>query len=267
MQTVLLNTGKAALAAAIAEGKKLKVAAYRIGQAANFEASVSATNVTPISVYQGDAINISTSLVNDDQIRYVVTVPESVGPFSVGNIMLFLVDENGTLIPYLHGIQPVPIPKYKNNPPAVIGNRLVFNLTAKYTNISEAFQLVIKTPVYASLPNYRDEYELPNPSYAVYQQAVLQNNTVNGNPGLAVRRNIDNSWYLNVFFQRIDDPDYGSLRGGVVGDSYLPFYGDYWAGGLYNTASSAFDRRLDGGASWAVPTVADDPVDAGGYAA
>lgn len=265
MQTVLLDSGKAALASAIANGTKLKIGAYRIGQAANFAASTSATNVSPVSVYQGTAANISTSLVENDQIRYVITVPESVGPFSVGNIMLFLQDEEGELIPYLHGIQPVPIPKYKSNPPTIIGNRLVFNLTAKYTNISEAFTLVVSSPVYASLPNYRDEYELPNPSYAVYQQAVLQNNTVNGSPGLVVRRSIDNSWYINTFFQRIDDPAYGILKGGIAGDSYLPFYGDYYSCGLYTNSSSDFNNTIDGGASWASPTTADDPIDSGLY--
>ena len=265
MQTVLLNTGKGALAAAIAEGKKLRVGAYRVGQAANFTPLVTALNVAPVSVYQGDTANIATSLINEDNVRYVVTVPEIAGPFNVGNIMLFLKNDDGVLIPYLYGVLPVAIPKYKNNPPATIGNKLVFTLTAKYTNVSEAFDLIITPPMYASLTNYRDEYELPNPQASSYQEAVLQNNTVTGSPAMVARRERDNSWFVNTFFQRLDDPSWGTLSGGVVGDNYLPFLGDYNAGGLYKTPPAGYTANLDGGEAWAVPTEADLPTDAGAY--
>ena len=265
MQTVLLNSGKAALAAAIAEGKKLKVAAYRVGQAANFEPSVAATNVAPTSMYQGTAATIDTSLINGDEVRYTITLLEPVGPFNIGNVMLYLAEDDGSLIPYLYGVLPIAVPKYKSNPPATIGNRLVFNMTAKYTNVSEAFELTVVTPVFASLPNYRDEYDLPQPQSASYQQSVLQNNTNTGSPAIAVRREIDNSWFVQTHFQRIDDPDFGAMKGGVAGDAYLPFYGNYFSGGVYITPLAGFDRNLDGGASWEVPGEADIPVDGGAY--
>jgi len=268
MQSILLNTGKAALARAVAEGRKLKVAAYRIGQAANFTPVVTDINVKPTSVYQGDAATVSTSLINQDEVRYTLTLIEPIGPFNVGNIMLFLADDVGgsnTLIPYLFGVLPTAVAKYKNNPPASIGNRLVFNMTAKYTNVSEAFELKIVTPLYASLPNYRDEYDLPAPGSASYQQMILQNNTRTGTPAVAVRREMDNAFFIAPFMQRLDDPGFGGLRGGVVGDRYLPFYGNYYAGGLYNMPTAAFTDNLDGGDGWGAPGEADLPVDGGSY--
>lgn len=266
MQTVLLNSGKTALARAIAEGNKLKVVAYRVGQAANFEPQVNATNVQPVSMYQGEASTVDTSLINGDEVRYTITLLEPVGPFNVGNIMLFLQGDSDTaLVPYLYGVLPIAVPKYKNNPPQTIGNRLVFNMTAKYTNVSEAFELKVITPVLASLPNYRDEFDLPAPQFASYQQLVLQNNTNTGSPALAARREIDNSWFLMPFFQRVDDPSFGAMKGGIIGDGYLPFYGDYFAGGTYITPSAGFNRTLDGGPSWAVPGETDTPVDGGMY--
>jgi len=265
MQTVLLDSGKSALARAIAEGNKLKVGYFRVGLAANFQPSVAATNVAPTSMYEGTAAVIDTSLSNGDEVRYTVTLLEPVGPFNVGNIMLFLQGDSGEKIPYLYGVLPIAVPKYKSNPPATIGNRLVFNMTAKYTNVSEAFELTVVTPVFASLPNYRDEHDLPQPALATYQQSILQNNTNTGAPALAVRREIDNSWFMQPNFQRLDDPDFGAMKGGVVGDNYLPFYGDYYSGGVYITPLAGFDRNLDGGASWAVPGEADIPVDGGAY--
>lgn len=266
MQTVLLDSGKAALARAIAEGKKIKTVAYRVGQAVNFEPQPNATNVAPVSVYQGTAATIDTSLVNGDEVRYTITLLEAEGPFNVGNIMLFLQDDaTQALIPYLYGVMPVAVPKYRNNPPATVGNRLVFNMTAKYTNVSEAFSLSVVTPVYASLPNYTNEQGLPNPGQASYQQSILQNNTSTGSPALAMRRELDNSWFINPFFQRLDSPKFGAMDGGIVGDSYLPFYGEYYAGGFYVTPLAGFDRFLDGGSSWGVPGEADLPVDGGTY--
>ena len=266
MKTILLDTGTAALAQAIIEGTPLKVVAYHIGQGANFQPATNANDVLPSTIYAGDATTISPSAVNGNEIRYVVTLMEPVGPFNVGNIMLFLqLGDDPTLIPYLFGVLPVPVPKYQSDPPRTIGNRLVFNLTAKYVNIAQAFELTVTTPQYASLPNYRDEYDLPPASAAVYQQSILQNITVTGAPGVAVRRTMDDVWYVNPFFQRLDDPEYGALIGGNLGDGYLPFYGDYFNGGLYTTPDGTFTDFLTGGTDWAGPAIGDREVFGGTY--
>jgi hypothetical protein len=267
LQTILLDSGTAALAQAIAEGTPLQVVAYHIGQGANYNPSTTATDVIPVPpVYVGDATTIAPSVVSNNEIRYVITLVETLGPFGVGNIMLFLqLGDDPTLIPYILGVLPVPVPKYASNPPATIGNRLVFNLTAKYVNIATAFTLNVITPEYASLFNYIDENGLPPATNTAQQQSVLQNLTSTGSPAIALRRTLDNSWYLLPFTQRLDDPNYGALSGGVVGDGYVPYYGDWYAGGFYVTPLSGFNNYLIGGTDWATPTISDDPVQGGSY--
>jgi hypothetical protein len=266
IQTVLLDTGKAALATSVAEGLPVQVVAYSVGQAANYVPDTSSLEVLPNAVFTGDASTISSSVINTDEIRYTITLLEPVGPFNVGNIMLFIqLGSDPTLIPYLYGVLPVAVPKYANNPPATIGNRLVFNLTAEYTNVSEAFNLEVVTPNYSSLPNYRDENDLPTPETAVYQQSVLQNCTITGAPALTVRRSIDDSWFINPFFSRIDDPEFGSLNGGIVGDNYVPYVGAFNSGGFYITPLAGYNQNMDGGDGWGVPGAADNPVDGGSF--
>lgn len=267
MQSILLNAGKSALARAIAEGRKLKVVAFRIGQAANFTPVVNGINPSPTIIYSGDASAVKSSLINEDEIRYTVTLIEPIGSFNVGNIMLFLGDEKqpGVLIPYLHGVLPVPLPKYKQQGTTTIGNRLDINITAKYTNVSEAFTLNVTPSSLSSLPNYRDEFDLPIPSQAVHQQVVLQNTTPTGAPSIIVRREIDDSYYALTFFQRLDDPNFGGLAGGVAGDNYAPFFGEYIAGGLFKYPPSAFNLKADGGDSWGVPLENDYPIDGGNF--
>jgi hypothetical protein len=268
MQSILLNSGKVALAKAIAEGKKLKIAAYRIGAAANFIPTPDAINPNPTSIYQGSSDFVSSSLINEDEIRYTITLLETVGQFNVGNVMLYLGEETSgapILIPYLWGVLPAPLPKYKQDGTKSVGNRIVLNVIAKYTNVSEAFELKIIPPALASLPNVASEDDLPPPQLAVHQNYVIQNNTATGAPSLALRRNVDDVYYLNTFFQRIDDPLFGSLIGGVVGDSYAPFFGVYKAGGLFKHGPSAFNDELDGGEAWSVPGTNDLPVDGGSF--
>lgn len=266
MKTILTNRGKEALARAIASGNKLRVTKFNVGSAANFTPAATDLDVKPQIVFSGGASLISTSIVNQDQIRYVITIPEPEGPFSVGNIMLFFYDpEENEYIPYLFGVEPVAQPKYKSDPPSVTGNRLMFGLTAKFTNVAQAFDIKVVSPTYSSIPNIRDEFDLPTASSASFQQYVLQNTTITGAPGLAARREIDNSWFMNTFFQRLDDPNFGALLGGIAGDRYLPFYGDYYAGGRYDTPNAGFDRYLDGGNNWTIPTELDLPVDGGLY--
>jgi len=266
MITVLLDSGTTALAKAIAEGVPLQVVAYHVGEAANFTPTTNATDVLPTAVYVGDAATIAPSTVNQNEIRYIITLMETAGPFNVGNIMLFLqLGDDPTLIPYLYGVLPVPVPKYQSNPPQTIGDRVVFNMTAKYVNITTAFALTVTTPEFASLPNYIDESGLPPASNTAYQQSVLQNVTTTGSPAIALRRYMDNSWYLAAFTQRLDDPNYGALQGGIVGDGYLPFYGSYYNGGFYNTPNAAFNKFLIGGNAWAAPTITDNPLQGGAY--
>jgi hypothetical protein len=160
-------------------------------------------------------------------------------------------------------VLPIPVPKYPSNPPLTIGDRLVFNMEAKYVNIQQAFTLDIVTPEYASLPNYGNEFDLPAPSNAVYQQSVLQNLTLTGAPATAVRRVVDNVWYVNPFYQRLDDPDYGTLSGGVVGDGYTPFLGAIYNGGLFSLPPGDFTDTLSGGTAWEAAT--GEPVSGGSF--
>lgn len=265
MRVQLLDAGKNALALALASGGKLRVTEFRVGRAANFAPTGVGANVTPNVAFTGDASMINTGVVNSDQIRYVVTIPEQYGPFDVGNIMLFLDDGKGGKVPFLWGVNAVPIPKYKNDPPRSIGNRATFTLTAKYTNISEAVNLQVVAPQYSSVINYPDEEGLAPASMTGFNQAIIQNHTSIGRPLLAIRREVDNAWFMTSLTQRLDDPNFGQIDGGEIGDGYLPYQGEFSAGGFYRTPTPSFNEYLDGGDGWAPDAQEGLPTDGGTY--
>lgn len=267
MRVQLLDQGKNALALAIASGSKLRVTEYRVGRSANFPPSKDGTTVTPNTVFTGDSTMINTGVVNSDQIRYIITIPESYGPFDVGNIMLFLDDGAGGKVPFLWGVNAAPIPKYQNDPPRSIGNRCVFTLTAKYTNITEAVNLIVTAPEYSSLISYPNEEGLAPASMAGFNQAILHNHTRLGRPTIAMRRAVDSVWFLASLTQRIDDPHFGAIDGGEIGDGYLPFQGEYSAGGFYRTPNVSYNEYLEGGDDWAPDLQEGLPTDGGTYAA
>ena len=267
MQSILLNSGKSAVARAIAEGRKLRVASFRIGQAANFSPVINGTNPLPLVVYTGGADAVTSSLINGDEVRYRITLIEPIGPFNVGNIMLYLEDDRqpGVPIPFIHGVLPAPVPKYKQDSTISIGNRIDINLIAKYVNVSEAFTLNVTVSTLSSLPNYRNELDLPAASLAVHQQVILQNTLATGIPSLIARREVDDSYFSMPFFQRLEDPNFGAIIGGNTGDKYSAFLGGYSGGGRFNTPSIEFINNIDGGDTWAVPSVNDIVVDGGTF--
>lgn len=264
-QAILLNPGRARLAAALATGAKLRPIAWRLGEAANFEPDPEGIDVIPAVLHQGDATQVKTGVIDTNRIRFEITVGENVGSFLVGNVMLFVDDGFGGLVPFLWAVSPVQVPKVVQSP-NTIGNRIIFNLVGEFANISTGFNVTIVTEQYAGLPNYDDEYALPLAEEAVYQQGVLQYNHKTFSPAIVARREADNSWYVLPHFQRLDDPEYGYISGGIVTDGYKPYLGSFAAAGNYRSPAAEYTETKDGGAAWA-PSIGgvEFSLDGGGY--
>lgn len=262
MKEILLESGERLLAKAIAEGRKIKITQVRLGSSAGFVPVTTGNNVTPSVSFTGGSTYIVPSVINNDTVRYTVILPEHVGTFDVGNVMLFA-DDNGELVPFLWAVADTAVKKYARAD-GNLGTRLVFAMKLKFMNISENVDLIVQSPTYSSLASYDTNLVIPNPSSATYQQFFIQNHSKLQTPVFVARRAQDNGYFGFPFMQRTDDPNFGVLDGGVLGDGYAPYLGRIYWGNYYITPEVEYTERLEGG-QYANPSAFDDVAQADTY--
>lgn len=256
LNLILLDSGKNAILDALSTQSTLIVNKYLIGSTANVTLDSAATApsalIDPAGKYDGDGTDITYVKVNSSEIRFVLTLDEGDGDFTIGNFMLLLQDDT----PFAHATLTTAVEKIKNNLPSSVGNRYSFNMTIGFTNISNAVDVSLLSADYATLPSVSNQNALPLAGLAPYESYILQNDVRTGRPSIVVKRNIDNNWF-SIPTDYLDDTEGGNLTAGLLGKEYTNDIPD--PSGYY--IDSVIFSEDDGGYT----EIVDEVVDFGGY--
>lgn len=241
----VLDDGKLMMGDQSVRGNRFKPHSFVVGDAINFKPNTDATTARGNIVFTGDKSLIAGSILTKDTYRFYLTFPESAGDFSIGNLVLNMQREDGTIFPFIFVASKVPYFK-QAAAPGDTGNRYVFNFIQKIINVEDALNITIQTPAYASLPGYKTEFDLPQPSQAGFQQFYVQEPLYSSVPFIGLRRSIDNSYWGMPLYSRVGHPYFGILDGGRAGESRITTFSKFYYGGRLGTQSRKFRRRYGG---------------------
>lgn len=188
LESLLLDSGKAKLAASLASGRPVRITSFKIGSTPQVPLEPGLSDVVS-PVYTGSATAISYALPNENEARFFLTLEEGLGPFEVGNILLLT--EDGT--PFIMGTTLSALGKVPNNPPLSIGNRMIFSMTLAFFNVVDALDVSVLVPDYATMPSVSTQAMLPPAASTPYDTYLIQNHQNTGTPAIAVRRAVDNA--------------------------------------------------------------------------
>lgn len=199
---VVLKAGISAAIQAGSTGPLMDVAGFRIGSASAAEGAVALETDTDVDdfVFAGDTSMLTYNQIDEDTLVWIIALPRSVGDFDVGNICVTLAGG----VNLCKAVLPGKSPKYRDNPPAVVGNYKIYNIVMHLANAAGAINLSVLEANNASLPEVPTELDLPAPNSTPYNAWLVRNHTHIGQPCIAVR--VANAW---TFSPHYTDPNTG----------------------------------------------------------
>jgi hypothetical protein len=258
----ILTAGKLVLSNALLGITPAKIHSFKCGDTFGFTPDSNDTAPRGNLVFQTDAASISTSRLSDDTVRYVCSITEQHGPFIVGNLVLYIQDELGNILPFISVVLPVPIQKLNSNPivtPSgyeVPGTRLSFNVELKHSDEVIIATVNVVTPTYGFLPSFETEAEVPIGAALNYKNFVISHHTVVKRPVLGTLDGNAIRWGI-PFTQQINDPNFGHLDGGDDSQPHHYYDGiEIIFGNFYTTPELNYTYPVYGGGSYTENLVA-----------
>lgn len=256
VEAYLLNTGKQLFSATLAGISNISLTYFSVGDVPLTERNVNLIFPIGNRVFEGDASLLSVKLIGPDTVRYTVIFPEDVGPFDIGNIVLYGSLPNNVLTPLIHIILPF---KYSKTPssstPSYLpnglpnpGNRLVFNISVRHIFDSNNIEVYVEIPDFANVPSFDSETSVPPGEINPYNAFIVSKSINSKSPILAARSTDSTQWGMPLF-NRITDPRFNVISGGVEGDKYETNPYDYISGGQYLTEDKYY-KGFAGGSSY-----------------
>lgn len=251
----LLDGGNRQILSAAAGFSSFAPHSFVIGDLAGFE-GVQKTEKTPRgnTVYTGDGTLMQSRLLEEGVVRYTMIVPEGVGPFKIGNLIMNTVGLNQEPVPYAMLVLPFPIYKKASefdsgasglpNP----GNRLLFSFTIKHEIVdgtSDDVLIEVIAPEYSNLPYFDSEARVPAPALVPWAQFILQKPALTGVPALVARGSDDRFW-IQPFYRDLRHPAYNVMSGGASGDGYRQSPYSWLWGQRFLTAKADFRGTIGG---------------------
>lgn len=255
VETRLNAEGLAFLRAALLSEAAITIASHHIGDSYGFFPDPNASEASGTVVYVGNASQTSNAFDSDGNVVFSISLDETVGDFTIGNIMVFAAYTNtvdASLVPLWQTSLPTTFEKLRTAG-ADAGNTVVIRTTVNIEDGSAitSVNVYATNELYGIIPSVATEANLPTPGPSVNPQFVVQELGNTGAPGLAAIKTSTNQWYANGFFQRLDDHRLGWAFGGLFGDAYRIKSVSTIFGGFFETASGKFTSVIDGGANWA----------------
>ena len=254
----LLKKGLPLISGALTGYSRFAAHSFKLGSGSGHDLDQLRENVVGSLVYTGDSRLIQARFLEEASVRYTMTVPEGVGPFSFGNIILYAVDFEGQQLPLLEIVLPFAVTKEVANPDLSSsspfpqpGSRLVITAVIKHsiaTNSAELISVQVITPSFSNMPFFQDDATLPPPTSQPWSQFVIMHHNVAKRPVLGTK-NSDGTYWGSPFMQNLNHPDFGDADGGVQGDGYAVDPYSWAYGREYSTPSGDF-RGILGGFSY-----------------
>ena len=197
--TTITTPGLQAASLAGVLGAQIQLTSFEIGSDVITPSSamtgVTSGGVMGTPVYTGTLSQVTYQVQNDSTLIYKITLDPTIGPFTIGNIGLFISNGQAGSGSTLFSITALPsaTQKYINNFPTV-GNDRVFYIIIQLSGIATITNLTILNTDESALPVLANKTFLPNPSSAPYPVYMLAaDSDYGGVPALALRG--DSSWY------------------------------------------------------------------------
>jgi hypothetical protein len=237
-QSKILIEGNSLLTTSLTQQKKLKIKEYRIGNSSGFTPNGNETNPAGSLVYTGTETTIITSAISDEEIRYTITLDEGIGNFTVGNVVIYAdLNDDNILKPFAMTSLDVGQQKIATLG-AVQGNRIIIVFVLKLSNNTGSVSVVIPNVQKSSLPNYETENNLPNAESSPFRSLTIVSHSKLLKPAFGLKKESNNTWFGTPFMDRIDNPRFGWLWGGVCSDGRQLNYDIFIEGSYYPTSVS-----------------------------
>lgn len=257
---VLLTAGKSLITSSMTGFSLFAPIKYELGNAYGFTPDESDTVARGTIVYTGSALEVQARQLASDTARYVITVPESAGPFNIGNIMLYGTMWNADPVPLFSVVLPFLYTKEKSNATAVSGtqypipgNRFIITITIKHSLEASTVNVTVTTPNFASLAYFSDQHTYPPPALNPWTTFMLHNDTRTDMPAMVATRDDGTQWGIPAW-QNIRDPKFGMADGGQCGDGYAPVGLTFLWGQTYLTPITSYQGVI-GGSSYTMPSM------------
>jgi hypothetical protein len=189
MTTYITAAGvTASIRAANNQGPKINITTFKIGPTiippTQNDPSIDITD----SVYTGYPSQLQYAIVNDNTVQYIVTLDESIGPFDIGRIGLFMDNGDGTSTLFSITSIDATNPDHKfATSGTVVGNRLTYNIYLAISNAGSIANFTIQLLQLLSIPEVPSELSLPDPLHVAFNTYQVMKHSVTRVPAIGYR--------------------------------------------------------------------------------
>lgn len=271
VKAVIKTEGQALIGGAHSGYSRFAPHSFKLGSGFGYTPVMGGNAPNGTVVFTGDASMMSVKLITANTVRYTLTVPEGVGPFDFGSVVLYANAFDGTPLAFLEAALPFSIPKVVADPNLSNatpfpkpGSRLVISFFHSWNPVTDdsSVTVVVQAPAYANIPKFDSDANLPAPSLNPWEQFVLDNHSLTGSPAIVTKRSDGSYWGLPLE-QNVMSPRFGVLSGGFSGDGYVNDQRGYAWGHKYTTPNDAYKGQV-GGMGYTTGVSSPEPTVLGG---
>jgi len=256
----ILNQGKGIVSAALVGLASSYAAGFKVGDVSGFTVDPTETAPRGEVTFEGKTEDVAVTRVSLDTVRFVCSISESHGPFRIGNIVLYMRDENGNAVPFVMVAFPFAVLKQPSADQVTTdgftlpGSRFAVAITIKHSDELNDVEVVVLPPDYSSLATFANENEVPPGAALTFKQFVVAYDTRARTPVLFTVDHENVRWG-NPFYQQIRDHRFGQLDGGMDGEGYGGEPDELVFGMFYTTDEADYTENPAGGAAYTDSTV------------
>lgn len=257
----LLKAGKTIISEAMIGVTTALPHHFDVGDGFGFTPSENDTTIVGNKVFTGYGDLVQVSLLSEDTVRYVCNIPENYGPFNVGNMILYMTDNDGDVLPYFEVVLPVVVRKIKSSSAQsqdgydVPDTRLTISIEIRHSEEAVITSINVITPTYSTLPTFYTEQDVPPGVALTYSQFIVTYDTRTRGPVLYTIDADGVRWGM-PFTHQLEDPNFGHVVGGFDGEGYGQEPDEIVCGYWYLTPSSAMSSTNIGDALYKSPFMA-----------
>ncbi len=251
----ILDAGKPIISNAILGISSSYATGFKVGDTYGFEVITTETAPRGNVVFEGSTEDVAVTRIAVDTVRFVCSISESHGPFYMGNLVLYMQDDQGNSVPFIMVAFPQVVLK---NPSAnqittdgfqVPGSRFAVAIHIKHSDELSDVTVIILPPDYSSLPTFATELDVPPGNALTYKQFVVAHDSRAKTPVLYTVDENNVRWGI-PFYQQLMDPRFGQVDGGMDGEGWGGEAEEIVFGMWYTTEEHNFSDNPVGGASY-----------------
>lgn len=251
----VLHDGKIVVTNALIGQATSYACEFRVGDQAGFEFDTNETAPRGAIVHIGTQHDIAVTKIAIDTVRFVCSIPEGFGPFNMGNLVMYMQNDDNESVPFLAVSFPHQVLKQPSNDQVTTdgftlpGTRFAVSIELKHSDEETDVIVNILPPDYSSLPSFATELDVPPGSSMTFKQFIINYDTRTKCPVL-VTVDENNTRWATPLTQQIMDPSFGQLDGGMDGEGYGGHADELVWGGWYTSPNEAYTENPVGGASY-----------------